>query len=83
MVTSNLLKIGDTVMLKIPPTIFDELNLKVGAAVQLKVDNNHLILSSKPIYSLTELLSKCNGSVELSLEDRRWLESSAIGNELF
>jgi antitoxin ChpS len=83
MVTSKLLKIGDAVMLTIPSTILEELNLKVGVTVHLTIDNGRLILSPKPKYSLEELLAKCDKSAPISPEFREWLDAPAVGKELF
>jgi antitoxin ChpS len=83
MVTSKLLKIGDSIMLTIPPTILEELNLKLGATIHLTIDNGRLILHPKHEYSLEELLAKCDKSAPISPEDREWLDSPAIGKELF
>tara|TARA_R110001583_G_scaffold180893_1_gene338065 strand:+ start:381 stop:632 length:252 start_codon:yes stop_codon:yes gene_type:complete len=83
MVTLKLLKIGDSVMLTIPPTILEELHLKVGAAVHLTIDNDRLIFSPKPSYSLEELIAKCDASAPISPEVQEWLNAPAVGKELF
>ncbi|ABI73836.1 AbrB/MazE/SpoVT family DNA-binding domain-containing protein [Shewanella frigidimarina] len=83
MVTSKLLKIGDAVMLTIPSTILEELNLNVGATVRLTIDNGQLILSPKPKYSLEELIAKCDASAPISPEVQEWLDAPAVGKELF
>jgi antitoxin ChpS len=83
MVTSKLLKIGDAVMLTIPPTILEKLNLKVGTTVHVTIDNGRLILNPKPKYSLEELIAKCDASAPISPEVQEWLDAPAVGNELF
>jgi antitoxin ChpS len=35
-----------------------------------------------PHYTLTELLAQCDPSAEPTAEDREWLDSQPIGNEL-
>jgi antitoxin ChpS len=82
MVTSKLLKISDTVMLTIPSTILEELNLKVGTTVHVTIDNGRLILNPKPKYSLEELIAKCDASTPISPEVQEWFDAPAVGKEL-
>jgi antitoxin ChpS len=70
-------------MLTIPPTILEELTVKVGTTVHLTIENNRLMLSPKPKYSLEELIAKCDASAPISPEVQEWLDSPAVGKELF
>jgi antitoxin ChpS len=85
--TTNLRKVGGSVMLAVPPVILDQLHLKAGATVALAVDGERLILEPrpKPRYTLDELLAKCDFSSpapEMSGEDRIWLDLPPVGREL-
>ena len=82
--TTNLRKIGGSIMLAVPPAILDLLHLRAGATVGLAVDHGRLVVepTTKPQYSLDELLSQCDESAEISEEDRFWLESKPVGREL-
>ncbi len=82
--TTNLRRVGGSIMLAVPPTILDMLHLQVGATVGLAVDNGRLIVEPtlRPHYSLDELLAQCDASAEVSAEDREWLDDTPVGREL-
>jgi antitoxin ChpS len=87
--TTNLRKVGGSVMLAVPPAILDQLRLKAGATVGLAVDGERLILQPQtgPRYTLDELLAQCDFSQPLSPEDRgreerEWLDAPPVGREL-
>lgn len=82
--TTNLRKVGGSVMLAVPPAILDQLNLKAGATVGLAVEGDRLVLQprAKPRYTLEELLAGSDYSQPLSAEDREWIDAPPIGREL-
>lgn len=82
--TTNLRKVGGSVMLAVPPAMLDQLHLKVGATVGLAVDGESLILKPhpKPHYTLDELIAKCDYSQPMLPEDREWLDAPPVGREL-
>ncbi|MBD4616320.1 antitoxin [Xanthomonas citri pv. citri] len=82
--TTNLRKVGGSIMLAVPPTILDMLRLRAGATVGLAVDHGRLVIEPtlRPYYSLDELLAQCDASAELSTEDREWLDAKPVGSEL-
>ena len=82
--TTNLRKVGGSVMLAVPPALLDVLHLTAGAKVGLAVDNGRLVVepTARPRYTLDELLAQCDPSAELSAEDREWLDAKPIGSEL-
>ena len=82
--TTNLRKVGGSVMLAVPPALLDLLRLGVGAKVDIAVDNGRLIVEprKRPIYSLDELLAQCEEADTPSTEDRAWLDARPVGNEL-
>jgi antitoxin ChpS len=84
MYMTNLRKVGGSVMLAVPPSLLDILNLRAGAKVGLAVDNGRLVVEpgARPRYTLDELLAQCDVSVESSDEDREWLDAKAVGGEL-
>ncbi len=81
---TNLRKVGGSVMLAVPPTLLDLLNLKAGAAVGIAVDGNRLIVeaSPQPRYTLAELLAASDYSEPHSPEDQAWVNAPAVGGEL-
>jgi antitoxin ChpS len=82
--TTNLRKVGGSIMLAVPPAILDLLHLRAGATVGLAVERGRLVIEPtlRPRYSLDELLAQCDASAELSAEDRAWLDNKPVGNEL-
>ena len=82
--TTNLRKVGGSVMMAVPPAFLDLLHLQAGATVGLAVDHGRLIVEPKPRprYSLDELLAQCDASAELTAEDREWLDAPRVGGEL-
>lgn len=82
--TTNLRKVGGSVMLAVPPAILELLHLHAGATVGLTVDHGRLVIEPtlRPRYTLDELLAQCDASTEISTEDRAWLDSKPIGSEL-
>jgi antitoxin ChpS len=84
MYIASLRKVGGSVMLSVPPAILDLLHLKVGETVALVVDGERMVLekTSKPSYTLDDLLAKCDASAAYSVEDREWLDDLPTGLEL-
>jgi antitoxin ChpS len=84
MYTTNLRKVGGSIMLAVPPVILDLLHLHAGATVVLAVDHGRLVVepTQRPHYSLDELLAQCDVTAEISEEDRAWMESKPVGSEL-
>ncbi|MDL2279525.1 antitoxin [Desulfovibrio sp. OttesenSCG-928-G11] len=82
--TSNLRKVGGSVMLAVPPAILELLQLQAGAAVSLEVEQGRLVIepARKTRYSLQELLAQCDASAPVSQEDKSWTSSAPVGREL-
>ncbi len=82
--TTNLRKVGGSVMLAVPPALLEVLHLAVGATVGLTVNHGCLVInpSPRPRYTLDELLAQCDVSAEVSAEDRDWLDARPVGGEL-
>jgi antitoxin ChpS len=82
--TTNLRKVGGSVMLAVPPAILDLLDLRVGTSVGLVVDGGRLVVErqSRPRYTLEELLAQCDESAAVSVDDRDWLDGKQVGDEL-
>jgi antitoxin ChpS len=82
--TTNLRKVGGSVMLAVPPAVLELLELRVGERVGVAIDGNRLVVerSPRPRYSLDALLAQCDASAEMTAEDRAWLDAPPTGNEL-
>lgn len=82
--TTNLRKVGGSVMLAVPPPVLEMLHLQAGATVGLIVDGGRLIVQPQPRrrYTLDELLAQCDPTAEPTQEDREWLDAPPAGREL-
>jgi antitoxin ChpS len=82
--TTNLRKVGGSIMLAVPPVLLNLLDLKAGATVTVEVENGRLIVEprQRPHYSLEELLAASDYSQPQSVEDREWVDAPAVGGEL-
>lgn len=83
MYTTNLRKVGGSIMLAVPPAFLDQLHLQAGAAVGLAVDHGCLVIhpSPRPRYTLAELLSASDYSQSQPAEEREWVDAPAVGDE--
>jgi antitoxin ChpS len=86
--TTNLRKVGGSVMLAVPPALLDVLQLQPGVKVGIAVESGRLVVEPRPRrrYSLAELLAQCNRktrrSKQASKQEREWLNSKPLGGEL-
>jgi antitoxin ChpS len=82
--TTNLRKVGGSVMLAVPPALLDMLQLRPGAKVGLAVQGGRLVVEpqQRPRYTLEELLAQCKPKAPRSKEERDWLASKMVGREL-
>jgi antitoxin ChpS len=82
--TTNLRKVGGSIMLALPPALLELLNLHAGETVGVAVDGGRLIIEPqpKPHYSLDQLLAQCDPNGPITTEDRTWLDIKSVGNEL-
>jgi antitoxin ChpS len=82
--TTNLRKVGGSIMLAVPPVLLNLLQLKAGATVAVDVENGRLIVEpkSRPRYTLAELLAASDYSQPQPPEEREWADAPAVGGEL-
>ncbi len=82
--STNLRKVGGSVMLAVPPALLDVLELRAGARVDIGVEGGRLVIAprTRPIYTLDELLAQCDNSGTVDDEDRPWLDANPVGKEL-
>lgn len=82
--TSNLRKVGGSIMLSIPPAILEQLQLQAGSTVTISLDGERLVIepSRKPHYTLAELLAASDYSQPQPDAEREWVDSAATGREL-
>jgi antitoxin ChpS len=86
--TTNLRKVGGSVMLAVPPALLDILQLQPGAKVGIAIQSGRLIVEPQPRrrYTLDELLAQCNPkarrSQQGSKQEQEWLDGKLVGREL-
>ena len=82
--TTNLRKVGGSIMLAVPPAILELLHLEVGATVALSIDGDHLVVDPKvkPRYTLDELLAASDFAYPQPSEQREWIDAPPTGREL-
>ena len=82
--TTNLRKVGGSIMLARPPAILDLLHLQAGATVGVAVENGRLVIEPKPRprYTLAELLAASDYSQPQPPEEREWVDATGVGREL-
>jgi len=84
MYTTNLRKVGGSIMLAVPPALLDLLHLQSGNKVGIAVEDGRLIVEpqNRPRYTLDELLAQCDPTAPLSEKDHAWLNDPPVGQEL-
>jgi antitoxin ChpS len=90
--TTNLRRVGGSVMLAVPPALLDILQLQPGAKVGIAIESGRLIVEprQRPRYTLDELLAQPNpkgrrskrGSKQSSKQEREWIDGRPVGGEL-
>jgi antitoxin ChpS len=87
--TTNLRKVGGSVMLAVPPALLDILDLQPGAKVGIAVESGRLVVEpqQRRRYTLDELLAQCNPkvrrkNVRRTKHEQEWLDSKPVGGEL-
>lgn len=82
--TTNLRRVGGSIMLAVPPAFLDQLHLQAGATVSVTVSDGQLMINPKPRlrYTLTELLAASDYSQPQPAEEREWVDAPAVGGEL-
>jgi antitoxin ChpS len=88
MQTTNLRKVGGSVMLAVPPALLAMLQLQPGVKVGIAVENGRLVVEPRPRrrFTLDELVALCDPKARRSKrgakQQREWLDSKPVGSEL-
>ena len=82
--TTNLRKVGGSVMLAVPPALLDILHLQPGAKVGIAVESGRLVVEPRQRrrYTLNELLAQCDPKARRGKAEREWLDRKPVGREL-
>ena len=82
--TTNLRKVGGSIMLAVPPALLDILHLQPGAQVGIAVESGRLVVEPRlrRRYTLYELLAQCNPKAPRAKAEQEWLDSKPVGGEI-
>lgn len=81
---THLRKVGDSIMLTIPPEGLDQLQLVAGSPVGVTVDGERLIIESIPAprYALEDLQASTDHAAVMVYKTDIWMTSAPMGREL-
>lgn len=84
MIQATLRKVGGSVMVALPPSFLEQLEIGARSTVTMALEGSRIVVEpkAKPRYTLAELLAQCDPDAPLSNEEADWLASGAVGNEL-
>ncbi len=82
--TTNLRKVGGSVMLTVPSALLEILHLQAGSKVGISIEGERLVVEPhmRKRYTLAELLAASDYSQAPSAEEREWLDAAAVGREI-
>jgi antitoxin ChpS len=82
--TTNLRKVGGSIMLAVPPAILDLLHLQAGATVGVAIDNGRMVVdpAPRPRYTMAELLAISDYTQPQPAAEREWVDAPAAGREI-
>lgn len=81
MTTATLRTLGGSIVLAIPPSLLESLQLKAGSTVDIRLENNCLTLKpARKRYTLDELLVGLTEGDTLPI-DKEFENAPTIGNE--
>lgn len=74
-------KLGETLVIVVPPELQQQLQLAEGIALEMEAQQGKLLVRRRR-YTLKELLDQCDFSIPMSEEEREWIDAPAVGREL-
>jgi len=77
-------KWGNSGVVRIPKPMLKECRLDVDSPVDIRVEEGRIVVTpiEREAYNLDELLAECpSDAMELTEEDRQWLDAEAVGKE--
>jgi antitoxin ChpS len=82
--TTNLRKVGGSVMVALPPALLELVELQAGSPVGIQVENGRLVIEGRPRprYRLADLLAETKASAPPEPVDRAWLDAPPAGREI-
>lgn len=81
--TTNLRKVGGSIMLAVPRALLDVLHLQPGAKVGIAIESGRLVVEPRRRrYSLDDLLAQCDSKAPKPKQEQEWLGNPPAGGEL-
>jgi antitoxin ChpS len=82
--TTNLRKVGGSIMLAVPPALLDNLGLRAGTRVGIAIERGRLVVirQKRPRYTLDQLLAETVPKRPRTRRDQGWLAGNSVGREL-
>lgn len=82
--TTNLRRVGGSIMMAVPPALLEVLNLRAGTTVGMSVTGGRLVVEpqSRPHYTMAELLAVSDYEQPQPSQEREWVDAAAAGREL-
>ena len=85
MPTTTLKKAGGSLVMTVPASIRDAMELSEGQRLSVVVDDGKMVLEPakrRKRYTLDELLAQCDFEQPYGEEERAWLDAPPVGREL-
>lgn len=85
MLTATLRNVGGSVMMAIPKSLLEALDISANSKVDLTIDQGHIVVAPRrrPKYTLEELLAQCDLTAEGDTYDVEWDRMEPVGREIF
>lgn len=82
---ATLRTVGGSVMVAIPKAILEVLGLSANEKVGLSVADGRLVVepTPRPRYSLADLVAQCDPAAPISDDEREWMATKPVGNEVW
>jgi len=83
---TSVRKVGNSAGMTIPAVLLKSQGLSIGDSLEIEEHDGFFILkktTSRPKYTLDELLSQCEESAAVSDEMKEWDGLEKIGNEIW
>jgi antitoxin ChpS len=85
-VRSTLKRAGGSLTMVVPASARDALNLEEGQEMDISVEDGKMVVaavSTKPRYTLSELLAQCDPDATMSDKTKAWSEAAPVGREIW
>jgi antitoxin ChpS len=82
MSATKVQKWGNSMALRIPAPVLRSWGIAEGQVVSLSVEGGALVVRpARKRYTLAGLLSECDFSKPVSVEEREWMDAGRVGRE--